>query len=388
LTSDRPAKVPEPDLASLEHKPISGNVLSQSELRAPLVNYCATGASLNVEVQDNISILNLHGNLTQAAERSLVQPGQPPLDTVSQAIAHPHYTALYDADGKIIPESSIYTMPANAPQSVKSKFRKSLEIRTFEPESIDISEHETCNDTVVFGGAPHPHFGHHLVDGMSRLWYHSDYPTLYLNALAKAWGEPSFISEYSRLGRPRQAFDLQKPTRFANIVLPHAGIQNGFLIYGEADSEHLAITEAALGQAHQRVPSKVYLSRRGIDDRKCHGEEELEQQLASHGFAVLGPEALPIVDQIAIFNSADWIVGATGSAFHNLLFTRRGGTTKTVQITVKKPDLRYLMIDRIKGHTSYYARTMQFEEVIGEKLVSTRVGVAETMEVLRAIGAV
>jgi capsular polysaccharide biosynthesis protein len=315
-----------------------------------------------------------------------LRAGPPPVARLSQVIAHPSYSALYDAEGKIIPESSIYVIPPNAPQSVKDKFSQSRELLQFEPQTIPTSDLERSSETVVFGGASHFHFGHHLLDGMSRLWFHSDEPTLYLDALPKMRGSHPFISEYRQLGRERRLYSLERPTLFANVVLPHASIQNGFLIYSNADAEHLAIAESASKRATSQVPSKVYLSRKAIGNRKCDGEEELEQRLSLHGFTIVRPETLLIADQISIFNSADWIVGAVGSAFHNVLFTRRGAQTRTVQFTWKKPDLRYAMIDRVKGHTSYYVRTMSCE-IVGSKITSTQIDVEKSLSVLDAIGA-
>jgi capsular polysaccharide biosynthesis protein len=221
---------------------------------------------------------------------------------------------------------------------------------------------------------------------MSRLWYLSDEPTLFLDALPTVRGFHPFISEYRRLGRRRSLYNLERPTLFANLILPHASIQNGFLIYSNADAEHLAIMQSTIEEASAPATSKVYLSRKAIGNRKCHGEDEIEQRLTQYGFTIISPETLAIAEQISIFNSADWIVGSVGSAFHNVLFTQRGVQTKTVQFTWKKPDLRYLMIDRMKGHKSYYARTMTCE-VVGDKIVSTQVDIEQSLSVLQVIGA-
>ena len=354
-------------------------------LRKPRVISGPCGATPTVEVHANITTIGLEGFLRRSLKRTEVRRGRPPVATLSQVIAHPRYTALYDVTGKIIPESSIFVMPPNAPEAVKDKFRTAPE-KELEPETIGISDLDVCNETVVFGGAPHAHFGHHLLDGMSRLWYHSTKPTLYLDALLKARKNPPFPSEYLALGRPRQIYDLQKPTLFARLILPEASVQNAFVIYGICDTEHRAIMRSALTQASRPVPSKIYLSRRGVANRKCHGEEELERRLSSHGFAIVRPETLPIVDQICIFNLADWIVGPSSSAFHNLLFMGRGASTKTVQFTWEKPDLRDVMIDRVKGHTSYFARTMSSEVAEGQ-ITSTRIDVEQSLFVLQAIGA-
>lgn len=359
---------------------------SQADRHSPLVNFIAKAGTANVEVHDNIAILNRQGMLKQARDRCEVLSGPPPVTTLSGVIADPRYTALYDASGKIIPQSSMYVIPSNAPDEIKYKFSNSDEIKSFEPDQIDVSDVVSCKQTIVFGGAPHDHYGHHILDGMSRLWHHSDNPTLYLEALSKSRGEPGFVSQLRALGRPRESFDLRVPTLFDAVLLPHASIQNGFRIYDDADSEHLEIMESALKHVSRDVPSKVYLSRHDVKNRRCHGEKELQRRLLANGYAIVKPETLSIPDQIALFNQADWIVGAMGSAFHNLMFTSRGATTKTVQFIWKKPALRFLLVDRVKGQTSYYARTMS-DESTDHKVLSTTIDVEESLTILEYIGA-
>lgn len=337
------------------------------------------------QVHENISMFGDDRFLRKLPNRIQLIEGSPPLVWLSRVIAHPSYTALYNEDGFIIPESSMYAMPPNAPWYVKEKFLKAHQ--RFEPQTIDPSDAALTDDVVVFGGAAHAHYGHHLLDGMSRFWFHSDRPTLYLEGHLKVLGYRPFVPELLSLGRRRTFYNLHRPTQFRQLLLPHASVQSGFLIYGNADLEHRAIARTALRRARLPVAAKVYLSRGGIANRKCDGEEQLEEALAQQGFDIISPEQLPLVEQIAVFNRSDWIVGAAGSAFHNLLFSRRP-MLNTVQLTWAPPNLRFPLIDRLKGQPSWYARTMAAEAVDERGIViSTRVDVDQTLLALRAAGA-
>lgn len=72
------------------------------------------------------------------------------------------------------------------------------------------------------------------------------------------------------------------------------------------------------------VPENVVLQRRFTTDRRGYNEEECEQLLAKYGFVGVRPETLTLGQQIALFNKAKCIVGATGAAFTNLVYGSTG----------------------------------------------------------------
>lgn len=344
------------------------------------------GAAPTFQAFENIRV---HGDSTlvkKISKRTDVISGQPPVVWLSRVIAHPAYTGLYDETGALIPDSSIFVMPPNAPQFVRDKFQ--VNPKGYEPRNIDVSDLVESDTDVVFGGAAHAHYGHQLLDGLNRLWFHCDLPTLYLDAHLQIHGNKPHVQELLTLGRPRTIYQLSRPTLFKRVLMPHSAIQSAFTIYSNADCEHLHIANSALEQAKRPVARKIYLSRRGVANRTCHGEEELEQRLSDCGFDIIRPETLPVIEQIALFNRAKWIVGPGGSAFHNILFKKRGRRVRTVQLTWLPPNLRYPLIDRIKGHRSFYAQTMVVEaHDEGPRFNETRLDIDRTMAVLRSIGA-
>ena len=73
-------------------------------------------------------------------------------------------------------------------------------------------------------------------------------------------------------------------------------------------------------------PPKVYLSRSGFSRRK-YNEKELIAIAEKHGFKIVHPECLPFREQMALFNGAKIIVGATGAAFTNIMFCQAGASS-------------------------------------------------------------
>lgn len=69
------------------------------------------------------------------------------------------------------------------------------------------------------------------------------------------------------------------------------------------------------------VPERVFLARRYASDRRGYNEEECYNILKQYGFTEVRPETLSLGQQIALFNKAKCIVGATGAAFTNLIYS-------------------------------------------------------------------
>lgn len=72
-------------------------------------------------------------------------------------------------------------------------------------------------------------------------------------------------------------------------------------------------------KSNKLLPKKVLLSRKNTH-RRNYNEKELFDNLKNLGFVSIAPEEFPLEDQIALFNSADWIIGGSGAAFANLIF--------------------------------------------------------------------
>lgn len=71
---------------------------------------------------------------------------------------------------------------------------------------------------------------------------------------------------------------------------------------------------------------KVFISRSraGRDDRFMTNRDEIEGIAREHGYHIVHPEKLPILDQINLFRSAKSVIGEYGSALHGTIFSAPG----------------------------------------------------------------
>jgi len=67
-------------------------------------------------------------------------------------------------------------------------------------------------------------------------------------------------------------------------------------------------------------PKKIFLSRKNATSARSYNEADVVAIFEKNGFVVVYPELLSIDDQISMFNNAQYIAGASGAAFSNLIF--------------------------------------------------------------------
>ena len=83
------------------------------------------------------------------------------------------------------------------------------------------------------------------------------------------------------------------------------------------------VRDAALRHLHTNtnLPKRVFISRKNASGLRKFNERECIEALKPLGFEVIYPENLSFDDQVSLFNQADCIVGGSGAAFTNILFS-------------------------------------------------------------------
>lgn len=77
-------------------------------------------------------------------------------------------------------------------------------------------------------------------------------------------------------------------------------------------------------KASKNYPKRIFISRKNASKRRGYNEDEVWSVLQQYGFEMVYPEKLSVTEQIALFNSAEWIAGTTGAAFTNILYCKEG----------------------------------------------------------------
>lgn len=248
---------------------------------------------------------------------------------------------------------------------------------------------------VIYAGHLPPHFGHFILEGLSRLWYATAHPGLPI-----AWGcrSEAPVASYTRwqrqmldvLGIVNEPIFVAEPTRFAKVHVPQAGyrIKDFF-------SDQLA-RFLAVYPARSRDPgSRIWLSRASVESQ--HGSvyaARLDEQLSEHGWGVIHPERLPISKQLELLATTSRVAAEEGSALH-LLVLLADVDGLQVDILSRRPDrppedqnANYLTIAAARGFKQRLHVIPQ-ERVLGEgfghvtKVSTTLAGHLEALGVAR-----
>lgn len=77
---------------------------------------------------------------------------------------------------------------------------------------------------------------------------------------------------------------------------------------------------------HTKFSKKVFISRQDTQSRICQNEDELFELFKQKGFEKYCLAKMSYLDQVALFNNADIIVGAQGSGLLNILYCKKDVT--------------------------------------------------------------
>jgi hypothetical protein len=179
--------------------------------------------------------------------------------------------------------------------------------------------------TYVLVGNVHRHFGHTILEGLTRLWG-LDYlaPELDVGYLVYEPAMPAFAAELLELaGVPPErvvhasAFDVVE-----RLIVPDVGMRTHRWITTAQNQawQRLAAAPAEGGEGRQ-----VFLSRRAISTRRCLNEEEVEAVFTASGWEVVQPESLSVRQQLELITSCRRVAGFVGSQMYLACFQPAGG---------------------------------------------------------------
>ena len=290
--------------------------------------------------------------------------GRPPLLALSDVLFVPHLRCLYDADGRLIEESKVTYIEPGAPAWFNDWKISKVEQQTMPAQVVPPAQLRRISEPVLFLGEAHDHYGHFITDTLSRMWaldqFDPDCKVLFAPD-PKERLEPAhvrFVLDQLGLNRSR-ILRPQEPVLFERVYCPIPALQLS-RIYQVFDEPHVRAAGALAAAGAQAPDQPVYLTRSGLDSglRKPGSEDELERRLAREGFAIVQPERLSVLEQMALFNSDHPVVGAFGSAMHTVLFRVRPGGQQLAILFPEKIPPRFMMVDAIKASRAVYVNCM------------------------------
>ena len=208
-----------------------------------------------------------------------------------------------------------------------SKKTPQCEVASFFGGEYEYGFAEENDNEVVYMGPFMHHWGHFLVDCLTRAWWLtnklrddlSNAKIIYLN-IANKDIDGVYLELLELLGvQENRIIRVTKPTKFRKVHLPdEAYIVGG---YWTSDFKRIftKITQEAFRRYEGEKYEKVFFSRGKWKlgrQKGEYGENEIRVTFENNGFKVIYPEQLSVIEQIAIIYSANEIVCPMGTVAH------------------------------------------------------------------------
>ena len=210
-------------------------------------------------------------------------------------------------------------------------------------QCVDISAVECCvhpsktytsaeyrDEKVVYCGYMIAHWGHFLVEGVTRLWYFLENdPTVDKYVFALDEGEVREIKGnykefFNLLGIWDKLEFINKPITYREVIVPDMAFRR----WGAYSPKYLRVfdTVAENVRGGGDTPEKVYMSRSMLPRHKevDFGFEALDDFFQRNGYTVVYPERVPLTQMIQYIRNADTVATVSGTLPQNMLFGKQG----------------------------------------------------------------
>lgn len=198
--------------------------------------------------------------------------------------------------------------------------------------SYEYSMAEYIDKKVVYGGYFVNHWGHFLVEAVSRLWYclendeTIDNYVFFVGYDEYREVEGNYKEFFELLGIYDKILLINRPTQFKQVVVPELGYK--WLSYYSKRLQQMfdKVSDSAKSLHKKSYPSKIFLTRSALPGIKKteFGSEILDSFFENNGYKIISPERETLTDTISYIREADIVATVSGSLPHNLLFANKG----------------------------------------------------------------
>jgi len=239
---------------------------------------------------------------------------------------------------------------------VEAAFLDSHLGRTGQPPA-EIGRAVPVDRDVLFCDPLFSHYGHFLIESLSRLWAVEELPGLALAFPINPGGQ-GCMRPYQKeildiLGVKRDIVLVNRPMRFNRVLLPTPGTRMQDIF--TARQARFLGRQPQVGDRDARI----WISRRGYPSSQTLGIGVLEDHLESRGWKIYQPERDSVSEQLRVFAGARRIAGEMGSAFHTLVLLEDCSDLR-VDIIARHPDHpgRQTMIYKVIAATKGLKQTI------------------------------
>ena len=212
--------------------------------------------------------------------------------------------------------------------------------------SYAVENPEFRDEKVVYCGYLVNHWGHFLIEGVTRLWYFLENdPTIdkYVffldeNEAREIKGNYRLFLELLKIWDKLEI--LNQPTTYREIIGPELGIHMRTAYTPKLTRVFDAAAANVQPDLSWETPEKIYFSRSQFQKGKPFefGFDSLDNFYEKNGYTILYPEKVPLDRMIHYIRNAKVVASLSGSLPHNMLFARQGQTVEIVERLVISDD--------------------------------------------------
>jgi len=221
---------------------------------------------------------------------------------------------------------------------------------------------EIRNETVVYCGYFIKHWGHFLLESVSRLWYWFendeaiDKYIFFVNEDDPLQFSGNYLRFLELLNIADKVEIINKPIQYRKVIVPELGY---YRMHYYSDQYKKIFERVVLNALIQRktIPEekRIYFSRSHFKKalKSEIGIEFLDHYFMKNGFKILYPEELSLEEMITYIHNADICVTPSGTLPHNMLFAQDMKKTIIIERTALINEMQ-IDVDRIKDLDTTY----------------------------------
>lgn len=197
-----------------------------------------------------------------------------------------------------------------------------------------------CDNEAVYLGCLYYVWGHAITDNFKKAWYLLENPPKDRELVYITVGNtplPQYVFDlFDLIGiNLRQAVHITQITKYKNIIVPENSLVNNNEV--RSYNQEFARTIQKLTSKipiDNNSPAKIYFTRTRLKQNRDIGEKSVEHVFRKKGFAIIAPEMLSVVEQMALVRNCKVFASTEGSVSHSSIFCK----PRTEIILVKKTD--------------------------------------------------
>ncbi len=205
---------------------------------------------------------------------------------------------------------------------------------------------EVKDEKVVYCGYLVNHWGHFLIEAVTRLWYfleNDETVDKYVFFLDEN-DEREIKGNYREFLQLLKIWDkleiINKPTTYREVIVPELGIYSRISYTPKLLKVFDTVAENAAADPSWETPEKIYYSRSQFAKGQPFefGFASLDNFFEKNGYTILYPEKVPLSRMIHYIRHSKVVASLSGSLPHNMLFANQGQKVEIVERLVISDD--------------------------------------------------